>query len=868
MTPTPTPPAPKTRPQGVQPSPEADVPDTNGPGLIVISDEQLDIPRWVFSRTMAGHAVVASLCILSLFRDSLSIPALNALNPARMLMVEVTALQFLLLTIAQYLTFTHTSPHEQLLRRIRWLLPSIVLLLAVSSLATDVWLLWSHHPLDPSYFPGLSSAHPFSRSAPVMSLIQLMLAVGLLQYGRPEGRFMAWYRTAHRIAFVVCSSLLIFEVGNIALGILPSAISFVQTSPSACFCAIILILTHWITLPVDRVSLLLRSNSSGAFEFRRLFGLSTVGPYLINALLLTLAEAFPRLKPELMLVNASLVGGLLLYLVGRLGLVMQERDQRILDLQKQERLGAEMELIRHQLELTTTRALIAEGSLRFKTLFESAPVGLVLVNDQGMVLEANRTFGKIFHARPEALVGERLESLLPSLSKGEPVPAGDDVHDQPQLHILASRQTGEPIVLEVVKSLVTLDGKEASLLITVDRTEQRRLEAEAVALALSRRQALEQTVSAQQTALTALQEARVGSARFEASFAGAPVGMLLVDANGQIIMVNEEAARTFEYRAPDLIGKPIEILIEPHSADHHRHLRSKYLDEPMRRFMAVGRQVEGLSASGKKVPVEVALSPIDTGGRLNVLVVVSDISLRVKANEERLLHERKLESINHELENFVYVAAHDLRSPLRAIWNLSGWIQQDVAEQLPPASQEHFRKIRDRAHRMQAMLDSLLSYSRIGREDIPLSAVSLADVLARVLALLNPPAQFQIHAPETFPTLHTHAWPIEQVLRNLLTNAVRHHNREDGQLWIECNELGAFVEISISDDGPGIPADRREQAFRLMSRLNQSSNTYGGMGLPMVKRIVESYGGEVRLEGREGGGTRVRFTWPTGSITG
>jgi light-regulated signal transduction histidine kinase (bacteriophytochrome) len=222
-----------------------------------------------------------------------------------------------------------------------------------------------------------------------------------------------------------------------------------------------------------------------------------------------------------------------------------------------------------------------------------------------------------------------------------------------------------------------------------------------------------------------------------------------------------------------------------------------------------------------------------------------------------------LEKRNQELDQFTYVVSHDLKAPLRAIANLSQWIEEDLSDTLTEDTQHQMNLLRGRVHRMEGLINGLLQYSRVGRLQITATTVSVAALLAEVIDSLAPPETFTIVVEPNMPTLVTQRLPLEQVFSNLLSNAIKHHPRTDGRVQISVQNQGSLYEFAVADDGSGIAPQYQEKVFGIFQTLearDKSENT--GIGLAIVKKIVESQGGTIRLESQEGQGATFRFTWP------
>ena len=219
---------------------------------------------------------------------------------------------------------------------------------------------------------------------------------------------------------------------------------------------------------------------------------------------------------------------------------------------------------------------------------------------------------------------------------------------------------------------------------------------------------------------------------------------------------------------------------------------------------------------------------------------------------------------NRELEEFNYAAAHDLKSPLRGIQHLVQWLSEDAAAVLPAPSQKHLTQLRRRVQRLERLLDDMLAYSRIGRVQYALETVELTALLYDIIELLAPPPGFVIEIPAALPTIVTLRIPLETVLRNLLSNAIKHHHQpQDAHIQVDAHRQAGQIEFSIRDDGPGIEPEFHERIFGMFQTLQPRDQVEGsGIGLALVKKTVESYGGQITLESMVGQGTTFRFLWP------
>lgn len=243
-------------------------------------------------------------------------------------------------------------------------------------------------------------------------------------------------------------------------------------------------------------------------------------------------------------------------------------------------------------------------------------------------------------------------------------------------------------------------------------------------------------------------------------------------------------------------------------------------------------------------------------------VVFEEVTEKRRMAERLAHHVRELERSNRELDDFAYVTSHDLKSPLRDVRNLVSWIVEDVGASLPPASAQHLGLVNDRVRRMEQLLDDLLEYSRVGRMVDDTRPFTLREAFESVLALQGPRPGFEVVLEGQDVALCTPRAPFEKVLRNLVGNAIKHHDRAHGRVVVSAAPAGDLVEVRVADDGPGIKAGFHERVFRMFQTLRPRDEVEGsGVGLAIVKKSVEVFGGTARVES-DGRGTTVVFTWP------
>lgn len=223
-----------------------------------------------------------------------------------------------------------------------------------------------------------------------------------------------------------------------------------------------------------------------------------------------------------------------------------------------------------------------------------------------------------------------------------------------------------------------------------------------------------------------------------------------------------------------------------------------------------------------------------------------------------------LERSNRDLDQFAYVASHDLKAPLRAISTLSAWLEEDLEGQLNDSAKEQLQLLRSRVHRMDSLIDGVLRYSRAGRMDTEGECVDVGELLRDLVEMIDPPPGMRIVIGEDMPVLVTKRLRLSQVFSNLINNAIKYHHQDEGRIAVSVEKRGAgLYEFAVSDDGPGIAEQHHQRIFIMFQTLQSRDEVEStGLGLSLIKKLVEEEGGEVSLSSELGVGSTFRFTWP------
>lgn len=223
----------------------------------------------------------------------------------------------------------------------------------------------------------------------------------------------------------------------------------------------------------------------------------------------------------------------------------------------------------------------------------------------------------------------------------------------------------------------------------------------------------------------------------------------------------------------------------------------------------------------------------------------------------------KIETERSDLDHFVYVASHDFKAPLRGIDNLASWIEEDAGHRMGAEAQEHLRLLRRRVLRLENLLEDLLAYSRAGRLKVPLEMVDVRELVASLVSDIAVPEGISIDVAGNLPTILSPKTPLKHIFYNLISNAVKHHDKPNGVIEIsgERDGLGGY-RFRVSDDGPGIPERFHQRIFDMFQTLQPRDVVEGsGMGLAIARRLVQSYNGELAVLSGDARGTTFEFTW-------
>jgi PAS domain S-box-containing protein len=335
---------------------------------------------------------------------------------------------------------------------------------------------------------------------------------------------------------------------------------------------------------------------------------------------------------------------------------------------------------------------------------------------------------------------------------------------------------------------------------------------------------------------------------------------------GRFLDGNNRACSSLGYTRRELLGMSLKDIEETMSDDSSWRRRTEEL-KLKGDIVIQGRHKR---KDGTTFLVETSLNLVSQKNENYIIAVARDITERKQAEERqaRLIQElkctnQKVKSINQELKDFAYIISHDLKAPLRGIKTLADWIASDYAGKLDDNGKDQMNLLLARVERMHSLIDGVLQYSRVGRVKEENVRLNLNELIPDVIDMVAPPESITVTVENELPVVECGKTSIMQVFQNLVSNAVKYMDKPQGRVTIGCVEEDDFWKFSVADNGPGIEEKHFERIFRIFQTLTPRDEFEStGIGLTVIKKIVELYGGKIWVESELGEGSTFFFTLP------
>lgn len=244
-------------------------------------------------------------------------------------------------------------------------------------------------------------------------------------------------------------------------------------------------------------------------------------------------------------------------------------------------------------------------------------------------------------------------------------------------------------------------------------------------------------------------------------------------------------------------------------------------------------------------------------------IIRKETERRKEAEAKLLSNVQNLEKSNKDLDQFAYVVSHDLKAPLRAIASLAEWIEEDLDDKITPESKANLELLRGRVLRMESLIHGILAYSKAGKNKGELKLIDLNKLILDIVDSIKPSSNINVDIQPDLPTIESEETKLHQVLGNLISNAIKYMDKQNGEIKINYFDLEGTCQFSIEDNGPGIEKEYHNKIFLIFQTLTARDEIEStGIGLSIVKKIIEDQGGKIWVESQLGKGSKFIFTWP------
>ncbi len=519
-------------------------------------------------------------------------------------------------------------------------------------------------------------------------------------------------------------------------------------------------------------------------------------------------------------------------------------------------------------DLTKSRA----SEARYRGLLEAAPDATVVVNEGGEIVLLNVQAEKQFGYSRDELVGQLVKNIIPEgfaerLIADGTRSAAEALAQQigMGIELAGRRKDGSEFPIEIMLS--PLESAEGVLVTAAIRN-------------ISARRAAEEHLVRMESRYRGLLEA-------------APDAMVVVNQRGEIVLVNVQAERQFGYRRDELVGQNVKNIIPEGFAERLISDATRSAADALAQQIEMGIELSGRRKDGSEFPIEIMLSPLESTEGILVTAAIRNISARKKSEEdnaalenqatslqsardemERRVDERTkelavanqvLEQSNLELNQFAYIASHDLQSPLRSISGFVQLLQLEYEGRLDEQAQDWIRRTVQSIARMQTLIRDLLAYSRVDARSRPFNQIPFLDIVNDALTLL----ESSIHDSGgqvtcgPLPDILGDRSQLVQLIQNLIGNGLTYHGDKPPHIHISAERGGEEWIFSVRDNGIGIEPQYFEQIFEIFKRLHDQKDYPGtGIGLAVCRRIVNHHGGKIWVKSESGRGSTFHFTIP------
>jgi PAS domain S-box-containing protein len=485
---------------------------------------------------------------------------------------------------------------------------------------------------------------------------------------------------------------------------------------------------------------------------------------------------------------------------------------------------------------------LAQMEGRYRGLLEAAPDAMVVVNQDGDIVLLNLQAERQFGYRRDELLGQKVKNIIPEgfaerLIADGTRSAADALAQQigTGIELTGRRKDGGEFPIELMLSpLESADG----ILVTAAIRD------------ISVRKRAEKYLAQMEGRYRGLLEA-------------APDAMVVVNQEGDIVLLNLQAEKQFGYRRDELLGQKVKNIIPEGFAERLIADRLRSAEDALAQQIGTGLELTGRRKDGSKFPIELMLSPLESADGTLVTAAIRDISVRKDAEKHLAQKVEELSRSNDELGQFAYIASHDLQEPLRMVASYTQLLSRRYTGKLDSDADEFIAFAVDGASRMQRLIRDLLAYSRVGTKGNDLQDISSEEALRQATINLHGAIEDSgaVVTHDSLPNVLADETQLIQLFQNLVGNAIKYQNPGIPRIHISAarNDQAVWV-FSVRDNGLGIEPQYFDKIFGVFQRLHKREEFAGtGIGLAICKKIVERHGGVISLESQPGQGSTFHF---------
>jgi PAS domain S-box-containing protein len=474
-----------------------------------------------------------------------------------------------------------------------------------------------------------------------------------------------------------------------------------------------------------------------------------------------------------------------------------------------------------------------DAAVRLAAIVESSNDAIIGKDMQGRITSWNRAATQTFGYTADQAIGQEITMLFPS----------ERLHEE---QLILDRVRGGEQIKHFETQRRAADGRLLEMSLTISP----------ILNAAGR-------VVGASTIGRDISERRQAEARFRSLLETAPDAMVIIDREGRIVLVNAQTERLFGYTRDRMIGQPVEMLIPHRLRARHSEHRGSYFTSPKVREMGAGLELSGVRSNGEEFAIEISLSPMDAGGERLATAAVRDISDRKAVERKLAQYAEDLTRSNRDLEQFAYVASHDLQAPLRSVIGFSQLLRRRYDSKLDQDGREFLEHVESSARHMQALVNGVLAFSRVGSQgadfvEVDAEAV-LRDVENNLSGVVHERGARITHDP--LPRVRASKIEFNQLLQNLIVNGLKFQPGETPRVHVSATREKRAWHFSVRDWGIGIGTEHQERIFQIFQRLHPPEAYEGtGIGLAVCQKIVQRHGGRIWVESIPGEGATFHFT--------